>query len=246
MWLSLLSIFIFIVLCSIFIIATLSWKEAKSAYIELRQDHAELEADEQQALIQIVAFSKLWFRKQFNFIDRELINMSPSLLRTGLIAVREEYEEDELQKTLQWQLKSAIQARKRHINKLELLNTNLLTIAMFVAVMTLIGQLQFMSIEGAELALAPLTTLAFALCVQGFVCKPLIERLYRQMEIHHDALNIHAEGIMMISQGQTPAQIRSVLEAMTNGLDHIKGPAKPANKVAKKPSSFIFTTRKAS
>ena len=249
MWLSIFGIVTLIALSGLLIIINHSWASLRALPSELKRDLKKPESDEQSIIVQIVGFSKLWFRKQFALVDKELAMMDKNLMRTGLIAVREEYSEEDAAQTLNWQIENARQQRKKTISIIEGLGSNLLPIALFVSVVTLIIQLSIdtpaSALEStAILGMPALVSLAFALFMNALVLKALSHRLYAMLELEDHALRLSAEGLIMILQHKTPAQVRAQLEGMTQGLEVIKNvravdPKQAANIVRQKNTSFF-------
>lgn len=223
MWLSIFGIVALIALSGVLVIINHSWASVKALPSKLKHDLKKPEADDQSIIVQVVGFSKLWFRKQFTLIDKELAMMDKSLMRTGLIAVREEYSEEDASQTLNWQVESACQQRQKTIAMIEGLGSNLLPIALFISVCTLIIQLSSdASASSGILGMPALVTLAFALFMNALALKALSHRLYAMLEHEDHTLRLSAEGLIMLLQQKTPAQIRAQLEGMTNGLEVVK------------------------
>jgi hypothetical protein len=249
MWLSIFGIVMLMVLSGLFIIVNHSWASLKALPSELKHDLKEPESDEQNIIIQIVGFSKLWFRKQFALIDKELAMMDKNLMRTGLIAVREEYSEEDATQTLNWQIEGARQQRQKNIAMIEALSSNLLPIALLISVCTLIIQLSANTSASAGIIGMPaLIVLAFALFMNALVLKALSHKLYAMLELEDHALRLSAEGLIMILQHKTPAQVRAQLEGMTNGLEVIKNvrpveAKQPAQNARQKNTSFFSGQR---
>lgn len=220
MWLSIFSVVTLIVLSALLLIFNQSWTRIKALPSEIKRDLKAPAIDEQNIIIQVVGFSKLWFRKQFSLIDKELGSMDKSLLRTGLIAVREEYSEKDAAQTLHWQIEQARQERLRVISALEALSSNLLPLGLLIACGTLLLQLSNTLETTTQLVGIPaLTILIFVLFTNICILKTLSHRLYANLDRENHAFRLCAEGLMMIHQHKTPAQVRALLEGMTNGLD---------------------------
>lgn len=93
-----------------------------------------------------------------------------------------------------------------------------------------------------------LIVLAFALFMNAIVLKALSHKLHAMLELEDHALRLSAEGLIMILQHKTPAQVRAQLEGMTNGLEVIKNvrpveSKQPAQNVRQKNTSFFSGQR---
>jgi hypothetical protein len=249
MWLSILGIATLLLLSCLLIVINHSWASLKALPATLKRDLKEPESNEQSIIVQVVGFSKLWFRKQFALIDKELATMDKSLMRTGLIAAREEYSEEDATQTLSWQIESTRQQRQKTIAMIEGVNSNLLPVALLVSVCTLIIQFSADSTESAGIIGMPaLIALAFALLLNTLVLKTLSLKLWAMLELEDHTLRLSAEGLIMILQHKTPAQIRAQLEGMTNGLEVLKNvravePRSVAKATRQKNSSFFSGQR---
>lgn len=255
MWLSIFGIVTLIALSGLFILFNHSWASLKALPSDLKRDLKKPESDEQSTIVQIVGFSKLWFRKQFALIDKELAMMDKSLMRTGLIAVREEYSEEDATQTLSWQIERSRHQRQKTIAMIEGLGSNLLPIALFISVVTLIIQLSVDVPSGTSastsiLGMPALISLAFALFMNALVLKALSQKLYAMLELEDHALRLSAEGLIMILRHKTPAQVRAQLEGMAFGLDVVKNvrsvEPKPAAKMVRQKNTSFFSGQRAS
>ena len=249
MWLSIISIVALVVLSVSLLIISYSWTQVKALPSELKRDLKTPEVDEQNTIIQVVGFSKLWFRKQFSLIDKELGTMEKSVFRTGLIAVREEYSEKDAAQTLHWQIEQARQQRLNVIVLLETASSNLLPLGLLVATCSLIFQLPDISSANQGLfGLPALCILAFTLFTNALALKPLCCRLHSMLAHEDRALRLCAEGLIMIRQHKTPAQVRALLEGMNSGFDIAKNvrtmePPSNARPIREKNSSFFSNQR---
>lgn len=247
MWLSLLSVLALILCCTAILILTHSWKNIRSNVPLLRKDLQQIEHTKQQTFVQVISFSKLWFRKQFALIDKELVAMQPTLLRTGLVAIREEYACDELEKTLLWQRQVSTSARLKVMAPLQTLSQTLITIAMLIGVCALAIQVAFMDpATTSNLGLPTLLVLATALAIQGLVVKPLLERLIGNLHAEQSAQALCSEGIALIHQQKTPAQVRALMEGMLKGLEASQHTAQVLNRTRTSNATASLVQRRAS
>jgi len=247
MWLSLLSVVALIVCCSVILVITHSWNDIKSCFSHLRNDLRTIEPNNQPVLVQIISFSKLWFRKQFALIDKELLTMPPSILRTGLVAIREDYEQTELEKTLTWQRQEHATARLKTISPIETLSQTLITVAMLVGVCVLTIQVSFIAPSATlTLGMPTLFVLATALALQSFLVKPLLQRLLNNLHSEQAAQQLCVEGITLIHQRKTPAQVRALMEGMLKGLEASKHAPMPLNRPRSSTAAASLVQRKAS
>ena len=223
MWFGIVGITALIALSILLMTITYSWSQAKELPSKIKHNLKSTTMTEQDVIIQIVGFSKLWFRKQFALIDKEIEQMESGILRSGLIAAREEYSLQDATQTLHWQLEAERQQRQSTINLLEDFRSSLLPIGLIVAFFSLALQLvsaEPQSING--LGVPALSILSFALCMNTLVLRALSQKLSAKTEAEDRVRRLSAEGLLMILQHKTPAQVRSQLEGMLTGLDIVK------------------------
>lgn len=223
MWFGIVGITALIVLSILLMTISYSWSQAKELPSKIKHNLKSTTMTEQDVIIQIVGFSKLWFRKQFALIDKEIEQMESGILRSGLIAAREEYALQDATQTLHWQLEAERQQRQSTINLLEDFRSSLLPIGLIVAFFSLALQLvsaEPQSING--LGVPALSILSFALCMNTLVLRALTQKLAAKTEAEDRVRRLSAEGLLMILEHKTPAQVRSQLEGMVTGLDVVK------------------------
>lgn len=222
MWLTISSIAALFMLSALLIVAHHSWAKTKQSFSNIKADARTLEETHLSKIIQMVAFSKLWFRKQFNIIDAELQTMEKGLLSSGLVAVREEYSASETRSLLSWQLEKSMQARKERLALLETLSNNILYIAFFIAFSATAANAHWLvgtEASGITLVIPGFATIITALALLTFGIKPLIHRLEKNLKIYSEHLTLCAEGVLLIQSQKTPATIRALLEGMVSGLE---------------------------
>jgi flagellar motor component MotA len=222
MWFSIVGITALIVLSILLMTITYSWSQTKNLPSKIKHDLKTPAISEQDVIIQIVGFSKLWFRKQFSLIDKELEQMESGLLRSGLIAAREEYSLQDATQTLHWQLEAERQHRHSTIAFLESFRSSLLPLGLIIALVSLILQLVTDNSSVSGLGVPALSILSFALCLNTLVLRALSLKLSTKTDAEDRALRLSAEGLLMILQHKTPAQVRAQLEGMLSGLDTVK------------------------
>lgn len=222
MWLTISSIAALFVLSALLVVINHSWAKTKQSFSNIQSDARTLEESHLSTIIQMVAFSKLWFRKQFNIIDAELQTMEKGVLRSGLVAVREEYSANETGSLLNWQIEQAVQGRKERLAILETLSSNILYVAFFIAFSAIAINAHWVAeagVSGATLATPSLITIITALALLTFSITPLTQRLEKNLKTYSEHLTLCAEGVVMIQDQKTPATIRALLEGMISGLE---------------------------
>lgn len=222
MWLTISSIAALFVLSALLVVLNHTWAATKQSFSNIKSDARALEESHLSTIIQMVAFSKLWFRKQFNIIDAELQTMEKGVLRSGLVAVREEYSANETGSLLNWQIEQAVQGRKERLAILETLSSNILYVAFFIAFSAIAINAHWVAeagVSGATLATPGLITIITALALLTFAIKPLAQRLEKNLKTYSEHLTLCAEGVVMIQDQKTPATIRALLEGMISGLE---------------------------
>ena len=249
MWLSLIGMLSVIALCIFNQIILRSWHDTRALIDHLKRDLKTPEQNDSNTIIQVVGFAKLWFRKQFALIDKELSNMNAGLVRTGLIAIREEYSDAELQQTLCWQRNLDLSKRIQTLNAVQSLNSNWMPIALLVATTTMIVQLWLPQALPTQFGVPALCIMAFALTVKMFSFETLITRLTSNLLLEQRSLELCSEGLLMLNQHKTPAQIRALMEGMTEGLNtmHRMHPStQSAKPFVSAKSASVLTTKQAS
>lgn len=222
MWLTPASVAALFVLSASLVVINHTWSKTKQGFSNIKSDAKPLDETHLSTIIKMVAFSKLWFRKQFNIIDAELQTMEKGVLRSGLVAVREEYSTNETGSLLNWQIEQAVQGRKERLAILETLSSNILYVAFFIAFSAIAINAHWVAeagVFGATLATPSLITIITALALLTFVIKPLTLRLEKNLKTYSEHLTLCAEGVVMIQDQKTPATIRALLEGMTSGLE---------------------------
>lgn len=204
----------------IYLFIQCSWAGLKTKLRLLKQLREEA-PNEQNHIIHLVAYSKLWFRKQFSIIDQELEKMDSSLIKTGLAAVREEYTHDDLKTVMAWRAEREQQTKLTLKQQLENCERNLLNLGLINGVVALLLSSQFADETSTvgSILLPCLCAILAALLIQTLVFNPLIEKLSTRIAKESRIAALSIEGVSLIHEKKTPAMIRELLESMALGAD---------------------------
>ncbi len=185
--------------------------------------HILVEADEQDVskeMKQVLHFSILWFRNQAALIDRDLDRLDNTFLKTGLQMVRDRQPQDEVFAHLNRCIAQVRSNETALINMYRSMANYAPAFGLlgaFLGLATILGMM-----EGATIGLVSshigqaLITSFYGILLANLVFKPAALKLEQKRHFKITRLTLLAEGVMLIQQQRTPAQIKELLSSFVN------------------------------
>lgn len=215
-WLSLSSLILILGFCALALLSSFSWSQLASAAQRSKQLFSTPTHHSQADIFELVGFSKLWFRKQFALIDREMANIRNPLTKQGLQGIRDGQQLEDLKAVLTWQARQHLQASLDTIKIYSSLSNYAPAMGALVALMHVAAVLsnQPQTSDIYQALAAGLLCMIYGLVLAHFVFKPFTHKLESAYQAQAHEQSLILEGVALIYNKRTPALVRSNLEAM--------------------------------
>jgi chemotaxis protein MotA len=215
-WLSLSSLILILGFCVLALLSTFSWSQLASTAQRSKQLFSTPPQHSQADIFELVGFSKLWFRKQFALIDREMANIRNPLTKQGLQGIRDGQQLEDLKAVLTWQARQHLKASLDAIKIYSSLSTYAPAMGALVALMHVAAILsnQPQTSDVYQAISAGLLCMIYGLVLAHFVFKPFTHKLENAYQTQAHEQSLILEGVALIYNKRTPAVVRSNLEAM--------------------------------
>jgi chemotaxis protein MotA len=216
LWLSLPSLILIAGLCALALLTTFSWDQLARTARHAKHCLSNQTNSNQAAVFELVAFSKLWFRKQFTLIDREIPNIRNPITQQGLQGIRDGQQLEDLNAVLKWQAQQQLRSSIDAIKIFSSLSTYAPAMGAVVALMHVAAILSSnpQTSDMYQALSAGLICMIYGIVLAHFVFKPFANQLENAYYAQERKQNLILEGIALIYNKRTPAVVRSNLEAM--------------------------------
>lgn len=190
-------------------------RQLKDALQQIGQLKSPNKPDMQQEIEQLVLFSRLWFRHQYQQIDLELEKLKDPFTRHGLQMVRDQQALEDVLTYLNWRIAQYRSKAAERIKPIQSLATFAPAFGMIGTVIGLANMLN--GIHQNELAaltsdmVLALSATLYGLILANLVFKPMAAKLEQIRQEETTRLGVLAEGIALIAQGRTPGLIQDTL-----------------------------------
>lgn len=237
-------------------ILSFSFRELKLAYQRVKALEDVSESQMTSDANQILHFSQLWFRKLYHLIDRDIEALDNQFLKKGLQMVRDRQSGDDLLALMNWKL---TQEKDRDARTIKVFQSMANYAPVFGLIGSLLGVMSFVQgidstaitttgIESLSMGLvAAFVSTLYGLLLAHLMIKPLIVKLELSRAQYLKRMSMLAEGVVMIEQQRTPAEIRDILldyiQSINSELDVDSDQTKLGNnktRLARKPFLLKF------
>ncbi len=204
-------------------VLSFSVAELKQAYHRVKSLDKISEAEMTSDANQILHFSQLWFRKLYSLIDRDIEALDNPFLKKGLQMIRDRQSGEDVMALMKWKL---TQEKDRDARTIKVFQTMAKHAPVFGLVGSLLGIMSFVhgidqTTEIAAISMgltAAFVSTLYGLLFAHLVIKPLIIKLEYSRAQHLKRMSMLAEGVVMIEQQRTPAEIRDILLDYINSI----------------------------
>ena len=190
-------------------------KDAIAAFKQAKVLTEPMSLDLEHDIEQLVGFSKLWFRNQYQQIDAEIERLDEPFAKKGLQMVRDSQPYEDIMAMLNWKVSQYRSKETAVINIFRSMGTFAPAFGMVGSLVGLVNMLQGVD-EGeiasmtGDMAIALITTF-YGLLLSNLVFKPIATKLEQRRNIATVRLSMIAEGIAMLAQHRTPSAIQDTL-----------------------------------